>query len=167
MLWYFYFLTEWEKMDDHINFTKAPEYKPFIDGLKGSMMSAITGMQHVRHPYAEGFTKASSAPITEILTVYFPADVDKADFEARVKKFEEILFADSDAAVAIAGGWVVEELEYEGQKGPVFAAALGWKSLEAHKEFAATQTFKDSVPVLMEGARGRVLHHTKFTKYEG
>lgn len=130
-------------------------------------MSAIIDMHHVRDPYAEGFAKAGSAPITEMLTMYFPADVDKADFEARLKYFTDTLFANSDAAVGVAGGWVVEELEYEGQKGPVFAAALGWKSVESHQEYAATQYFKESAPVLARGSRGRVLHHTKFTKYEG
>lgn len=157
---------EWATMDDHIAFTKTEEYGPFLSGLHENFVEKINDLHHVREPYVSAAGKALSAPITEILTMYFPLDVDKADFEARFKVFVDTAFAHS-GVVAFAGGWVVEELEYEGTKGPAYAAAIGWTSLEKHREYTQTQYFKDSVPKLAEVTRGKAFHHTKFTKFEG
>jgi len=153
-------------MDDHTAFTQTPEYKTFGEYLATHMMTAITAMSHVREPFQAEAPAALSAPITELLSVDLAGDVDSAAFDERVAAFTATLKEQAAGLLALAGGWVVEERDVDGQKGRGYEVAIGWESLEAHMAFRETQAFRDSVPPLIAFAKGRRVHHVKFTKYE-
>lgn len=151
-------------MDDHVAFTKTTEYKPFMQKLGESIMAGMPNLNHVR--FNAPVTKVAIAPITEMLTFYFPADVEKSSFESIWERFIEVLIKNSDGCVGDTGGWVLEDVAFEGQPGKAYVAAIGWESIQAHMAYRETQAFKDSIPEVRRAARGAAMHHTKFTKLD-
>jgi hypothetical protein len=64
------------------------------------------------------------------------------------------------------GGWVVEDLAYDGQPGKAYVAVVGWESIQAHMAYRETQAFKDIISEVREVSIARVMHHTTFTKLD-
>jgi len=155
---------DWNTMDDHVRFTKTVEYGPFMQKLGESVMAGMPNLHHVR--FSAPVTKVAVAPITEMLTFYFPADVEKSSFESIWERFVDVLSKNSDGYLGNTGGWVVEDLAYEGQPGKAYVAAIGWESIQAHMAYRETQAFKDTISEVVGATRGRVMHHTKFTKLD-
>lgn len=114
------------------------------------------------HPFPSG---PASAPVVENLVLYFEpghstSDYDKnfASVQAGIKDYEDLH--------GIIGGWVVEEQEHgevPGGKAKVFAAFLGWTSVEAHLKFRETELFKEHVGALRDGPKGFKVVHVAFT----
>jgi len=150
-------------MDDHVKFTKSAGYGPMMQKLGESGMAGKPNLHHVR--YSAPMTKAVTAPITEMLTFYFPADVEESSFELAWEQFIDALSKNSDGYVGSAGGWVVEDLEYQGQPGKAYVVAIGWESIQAHMAYRETQPFKDTISGVLGPTRGTAMHHTKFTKF--
>lgn len=106
---------------------------------------------------------APHTPVTEVLTCYFESDENgsKADgFESRFDKF--IASISGGGFKGAARGWVVEEVEYKGEKRRAFVGLVGWESVEAHMAFRETEAFRENIPLLRQEALGMELHHTRF-----
>ena len=138
-------------------------YMPFAKHL----MTIVDGPLTMRHanltPHPPTAALGAASPVTEVLTCYF----EKED-EGFQSKFDQLIKAISDNADGFkgaSGGWVVEEVEYEGEKGKkAYVGLSGWESVEAHMAFRETQAFKDNIHLLREDPLGFEVHHTKFVE---
>ena len=110
------------------------------------------------HPATAALGTAS--PVTEVLTVYL--EKQDNDFVAKVNQLTKVIAENADGFKGVAGGWVIEDVEYKGKKGKAYVATLGWESVEAHMAFRETSEFKDNIHLLREGPMGMELHHTEF-----
>lgn len=113
-------------------------------------------------PHPPSAALGPTSPVTEVLTCYFEGKAD--GFEGR---FDGLIrgISDSEAAEGFkgaAGGWMVDEVEYKGEKRKAFVGLVGWESVEAHMAFRETQAFRDNIPLLRQESLGMELHHTKF-----
>ena len=151
-------------MDDHVRFTNTTEYDPFMQKLGESVIAGTPNLHHVR--LSVPVTKVAVAPVVEMLTLHFPADVEKSSFDSIWERFVDVLSKNSEGFVGSTGGWVVEDVVFDGQPGKAFVAALGWESIQAHMAYRETQAFKDTIPEVRRGTRGSAMHHTKFTKFD-
>ena len=129
-------------------------------------MTIVDGPLTMNHanltPHPPTAAVGAAAPVTEVLTIYF----EKVDdgFEG---KWNEVVKACSDHAEGFkagAGGWVVEDVEYEGKKRKAYVGLIGWESVEAHHAFRGTEAFKNNIRLLTEGTLGREVHHTEFVQ---
>lgn len=127
-----------------------------MEGVLG-LVAGAPSIQHVHfdpHPPSDPLKLGGA---TEVLSIFFPAsysDEDQNTFEARVKKFVEIVKADTPDVKAIAGGWADEEVDIPGTegKGRVYTTLIAWTSQQAHLDYRNTQSFKDNIH-LLRGAK--------------
>jgi heme-degrading monooxygenase HmoA len=111
-------------------------------------------MQHAE--FRTPFSTAAAAPIVEMLTLYFPSDVDQAMVESTLITFIQTIVDNAKGFVGYTTGWVAEEVEHEKIEGKAraYAVAIGWESLEAHMAYRDTQTFKDDIVKVRAIAKG-------------
>lgn len=107
--------------------------------------------------------------MTEILTVYFPANysaTDQYEFEKSLKKFVAVLEENAPAHTGCTGGWVIGEIPLLGtsNKAKAYVACFGWQSMEAHLAFRETQSFKDNEHLL---SRAKDLEHVQLVHISG
>ena len=94
----------------------------------------------------------------QVMQAYFPASQPQADLDgatADFHKFFEIMEAEGKGQgyLGYSSGWLIEELEVEGEKMKVIMAAVGWTSVEDHMQFAQkmfqeSQVFRESAEAL-------------------
>ena len=69
---------------------------------------------------------------------------------------------------ATAGGWSIERHQHvalgEGVEGKMFAAFIGWPSVDAHMAFRKTPEFAAVIPLFREGIKGTAVHHVGFER---
>ncbi|KAF1988351.1 hypothetical protein K402DRAFT_33564 [Aulographum hederae CBS 113979] len=162
----------WKNITSHTDFTNTPQYQPFVKNIEKILRApAFLHHAHFRVPFEE----AAKAPVVEMLTCYFPADINYPDQEEFEKVSDELFEAaktHSEGYVGFAGGWVAEDLKHEslieeiGGKGKAYVAAVGWKSVDAHKEFRETDAFKKKIGPMREAAEGMQMYHVSFTPKE-
>ena len=63
---------------------------------------------------------------------------------------------------AASAGWVVEELEYEGEKYKTWAGFLGWESMDAIVQYRKTEDFRGTIGGLREGSKASEAHYVLF-----
>lgn len=120
------------------------------------------------HP-ADSALSDHVSPATEILTVYFPADYSESDsskFVSDIKQLISVIEQNANTYKASAGGWVEEQLTIPGtsEKAKVYAALIGWTSMEDHLAFRETQAFKDNIHLLR---KAKDLKHITVVHYSG
>ncbi|KAJ9647048.1 hypothetical protein H2201_007216 [Coniosporium apollinis] len=159
-------VVDWASLEAHETFMKSGTYQPFLKHLK-SIASGDPELYHVR--FETPFARPSSAPVTELVTLYFEPSYDPADFKENWQKFSETAAKNAEGIRSMAAGWSIEERYHkslgEGVKGKVFVGAIGWTSVEAHMDYRETEAFKDSVKYLRDGPKGIEMHHVEFKGY--
>ena len=141
-------------------------YKPFLQHLSTIMSDPISTMYHVK--FEKNFSIPSSAPVTEMLTIYFDSSYDNSQFDPKWKEFAEVLQNNATGFFSVASGWTLDEVEHnslEGKKGKALVAAIGWASVQAHMDYRETQAFKDSIHLLKEGPKAIEMHHVEFKAF--
>lgn len=100
-------------------------------------------------------TVVAEAPVTEVLTLFFPSDLDDAAKEALSQQFEEFKTKALDQAAdcrGVAYGWSTENdvpvTGEPGKTGSLLVAFIGWPSVEAHMKFRETEVFKENIGLL-------------------
>lgn len=142
---------DWESLEAHRAFMDSEIYGPFGKRLE-ALLSDPPHLYHVH--FKTPFNKPASAPVTEMVALYFAPDYKPSDFDPDFGKFTAVLEKSAEGYRGSAGGWVVEELEYDGQKGKAFVAAIGWDSIDAHKAYRETEAFSNSIGALRAATRG-------------
>jgi len=111
-------------------------------------------MQHAE--FRTPFSTAAVTPIVEMLTLYFPGDIDQGNVDATLTEFIQTIVDNAKGFLGYTSGWIAEEVEHERVEGKAkaYAGAIGWESLEAHMAYRETQTFKDDILKVRAIAKG-------------
>ena len=150
-------------MEAHKAFVNSREYGPFSTRFS-KFLSGPAALHHANlspHPPAPA-TSSTRSPVTECLTLYHPTTVDTSSFDEKWSSFRSTLEQHAEGFKASSAGWIVEELEYEGEKTKGFAIFTGWESVDAHMKYRDTEHFKESIGPLREGLKGVKMHHVTF-----
>ena len=160
-------LLDWDSLQAHKDYVASPENGPFAKHLMSIVDGKISKIHANFSPYPPA-AAISRAPVTERLTLYFPADISESEtksFEDNVKKFLKIVEDKAgDGFIAASSGWVLEEVDHESVKGKAKAitGVIGWTSVEAHMAFREQPAFKENIWLLKDGVKGAEVHHVKF-----
>ena len=129
-------------------------------------MTIVDGPLTMRHatltPHPPRAALGTAAPVTEVLTLFF--EKEEPGFESKWEQLVKVISENAEGFKAASGGWVVEDVEYQGKQGRAYAGLVGWESVEAHMSCQETQAFKDNVHLLKEDSLGVELHHTEFVE---
>ncbi|WYZ35826.1 hypothetical protein EsH8_X_000473 [Colletotrichum jinshuiense] len=145
---------DWDSVEDHMKYRDTEDHKPIGEAL-GQYLDWDKGyIKHVAtNPWPP--TILEEAPVVEVLTLFFPADLDDAAKEALAAQLGEFKTKALDTSPDFRGisyGWSVENdvpiTDEPGKTGNLLAAFIGWPSVEAHVEFRDTQPFKDNIGLL-------------------
>lgn len=120
-------------------------YLPAVKPI-GSVCSGPHTVYHARfHPYAPSVL--AEAPVTEVMTIYFPAEYslhDQKTYDNGMRKFFEACNAHADGFLSSTGGWVDEVQKIEGgEEVKAYVALFGWESVNHHLAFRETTHFKE------------------------
>ncbi|KAL2873587.1 hypothetical protein SGCOL_011222 [Colletotrichum sp. CLE4] len=130
---------DWDSVEDHLAYRDTAAHAPI-----GKAPPTIL----------------ASAPVIEVLTLFFPTDLDAAAKEALTAQLEEFKTNALDTSPDFKGisyGWSVENdvpvTDEPGTTGNLLAAFIGWPSVDAHMKFRDTVPFKENIGILrgMEG----------------
>ncbi|KAF4549786.1 Hypothetical protein D9617_20g028420 [Elsinoe fawcettii] len=151
----------WGSVQDHIAFTKAPEYADMGKHLM-PLLAGAPAYIHYHFTSQEDLETALSAPVTENVTAYFPS-VDES-FNTKLDQFKAAVEKDAAGAKGFAYGWGEEDVEHEklpNGKGKALKLLIGWESVDAHMKFRDTEAFKKNVGLLRDGPSALTMTHTK------
>ncbi|CAO2656060.1 Nn.00g048630.m01.CDS01 [Neocucurbitaria sp. VM-36] len=162
---------DWDSIDAHKTFMSSPAYQPFLELMDKHILSAPPSLFHVKFPADPSHLTPLSAPVTECISAYFDPSQSEEEYDASFATFrtkaEEITNIE---AVGLAGGWSEEKHQHEGLgegvEGKLFAAFVGWPTVEAHLEFRKTEAFEKIREYLRTGVKGIKVWHVAFTQYK-
>lgn len=131
------------------------------------LIESLPTVYHAHHAPVSPASVLDRTPsgIIEHLVFYFEPSLTEADrsrWEAVYGKFMAVLAESAVGFKAVTAGWVVEELQYEGNAATVFFATLGWDSVEVHLAYRDTKEFQESIVPIREGCKGKAVHHVTF-----
>lgn len=146
-------------------------YLPVVIPI-GSVCSGPHTVYHALfHPYPPSVLV--EAPVTEVMTIYFPADYsleDQKTYDSGMRKFFEACHAHTDDSLSTTGGWVKELQETEGGESlKAYVALFGWESVDHHLAFRESSHFKelmDTMGVPKDMKKIDVVH-VKVTEFKG
>lgn len=156
-------LIDWDSIDNHKAFIASPSYGPFLAGVS-ALIAAPPVLTHHAFPSAVPAV-TTSAPVTELVSFYFPADYNTSDFAAPWDEFVRVAAENAKGLVGSSASWAEEEVEHsslKGEKGKVFLALIAWESVDAHMAYRDTQAFKKSIVKLRNLVSGIEMHHVDF-----
>lgn len=112
------------------------------------------------------------APVTEVMTTYYPADYsadDQKKYHNSTTKFLEACRSLDGGCLSCTSGWVDEVQEIEGEKLKAYVALLGWKSVDHHLAFRETASFKKLIEGMDQPRDWEKMEavHVKVTEYNG
>ncbi|KAF2813753.1 uncharacterized protein BDZ99DRAFT_436210 [Mytilinidion resinicola] len=155
---------DWGLPTNFHTFITSPAYAPFRAVL-GTLVAGPPKINIVSRLQNGPFFSVITAPITEMVTLFFPASYAEADFNANFAKFKAIIDESAEGAKGVVGGWSVEEVPPAEGDAKLFVGAIGWESIDAHMEFRKTEAFKEAIPLLREGSDKITMHHVKFAQF--
>jgi hypothetical protein len=127
---------------------------------------------HVKLPTADsGSDNPFTMPVTECINAYFPSDYPRDEYSANFSTFRsEATAIPNVEAKGLIGGWSVELHQHEnlgeGVDGKLFAAFIGWPTVEAHMEFRKTEGFTKIIPLLRGGVKGMKVWHVALQQHK-
>ena len=128
-----------------------------------SILDGAPQLNHVEFPSPGAQKVALGAPVTELVTLFAP---DKSSaLDSDVQKFVEVLNRDAKGFLAVASGWVVEEVKHEKlapSDGRAYFMAIGWGSIEEHMAYRATDSFRNNIGLLRDHATAIEMRHVAF-----
>lgn len=161
-------VADWEDIDSHEAFKQADVYKSFAEKLVSIADTARFSPKvlHVDFQPEADFAKATSAPVTEIVTCYFDGKAP-ANYAEGVSRFLDVTVKENfDGFLGAAGGLTQEDdVERDGVKGSAAVLVVGWKSVEKHVAFRETRAFKDNIHLLRNGVHTTEMRHVQFFNF--
>ncbi|OCK79313.1 hypothetical protein K432DRAFT_355207 [Lepidopterella palustris CBS 459.81] len=162
---------DWDSIEAHQAFMASPAYGPFGQGL-GKILGGPPNLYHINLPPSSPFSGPAAAPVTELVSLYFPPDFATEEFDLNWIKFQGLIQNSAEGYHGSTGAWSVEEATYKGMgkdgaEGPakLFFASIGWDSVDAHMKYRETDAFKDAIPLLRQGCSAIEMYHVKFATY--
>lgn len=132
-------------------------YAPIRESLKSILDLPKVFIKHASvAPFPPGSVLDNTqSAVTEILTLFFPADITpdaKAAAASRLDEFVEKALKKCSDFKGASCGWSVEnDVPVTGQDditGSMLVAFIGWPSVDAHIKFRETQPFMDNIALL-------------------
>lgn len=151
---------DWDSLDAHKKFIASPIYEAFGKHLMTIVDGPLTMLHANLTPHPATAALGTASPVTEVLTVY--VEKEENDFVTKINQLAKVISENADGYKGVAGGWVIEDVEYKGKKGKAYVVTLGWESVEAHMAFRETAAFKENIHLIRDGPLGMELHHTEF-----
>jgi hypothetical protein len=149
----------------------SPSYESFLHKLGEQLLDGEPTLFHVQLPsLGKGADNPLQAPITECISAFFAPEYSQSEYSQQFSTFKEEAAKIPDAqARGLVGGWSIERQQHgslgEGIDGKMFAAFVGWPSVEAHLQFRKTEKFGNIIPLLRGGPKGLKVWHVAFTQY--
>ena len=105
--------------------TAIPAHIASLDSV-ASILDSSPQLLHLK--CGSPISDVADAPITELALVYFPSPA-KTNYPELWSRFIKNTAVKSDGFLNSCGGWIVEELDYEGQEGKAaaFYGASSWQ----------------------------------------
>ncbi|KAJ4365539.1 hypothetical protein N0V83_008158 [Neocucurbitaria cava] len=158
---------DWDSVDAHKTFMASPSYQPFLSTLDTHILSSAPTLFHISFPSTPSPLTPLSAPVTECINAYFPPSQSEDEYDTSFNTFRskcgEIPNVEADGLV---GGWAEEKATHEklgeGVEGKLFAAFVGWPSVEAHMAFRKSEEFGKIIGYLRTGVKGLNVFHVAF-----
>lgn len=168
-------------MSSHEKFTKTADYAPFMEKL-GSLMGGAPTMFHAQLPEQPSCPPDPfHAPVTECISAFFAAEEDqdawlKESWGGFLEEAEKQHAGKGTGTsslpppLGITGAWTLEPATHEnlgeGVEGKMFAAFIGWPSVEEHQKFRGTEAHAKVTAPLRKGIKGMKVHHVAFKQYK-
>ncbi|CEJ57515.1 hypothetical protein PMG11_06206 [Penicillium brasilianum] len=161
----------WDSLEAHEEANKDPAYLPAVIPI-GSVCSGPHTVYHARfNPYPP--TVLAEAPVTEVMTIYFPADYsldDQKTYDDGMRKFFKACHTHAGGFLTSTGGWVheVQKLE-DGEEVKAYVALFGWESVDHHLAFRETIHFNELRKNMGQPKDLKKLEvvHVKVTEFKG
>ncbi|KAF2827309.1 hypothetical protein CC86DRAFT_405443 [Ophiobolus disseminans] len=147
---------EWQHVDFHAAFQNSPVYTPFL-GRLGGILSGAPTIFHVDVKLHDAAKHPLNAPITQVVSAYFPVELDEQ------KYWDDVFVPFMKDFVSMAGGWATELHFRNGIERKVFVMMVGWESLAKQKEFQQTEGF-GGVVGLFDGVSEALMRHVQFVR---
>ncbi|KAI9666782.1 MAG: hypothetical protein M1831_001558 [Alyxoria varia] len=144
---------DWDKVEDHIDFTKSEAYGPMVKSLGAVLDAPIVYFHSPLKPFPPTTLSKTISPMTEILTCHFDPSVDTNAAQSSIKKLISVIETNAPGYKGYVEGWGEELQENDkspGGKSKVYIGCLGWNSKEEHMNFRETQLFKDNVHHILD-----------------
>ncbi|KAI9803899.1 MAG: hypothetical protein M1825_001779 [Sarcosagium campestre] len=164
------FLLDWDSVEAHKQFVGCEAWlamKQNIGTIADSSSAVKPSVYHVN--FAPHPPPAFRAPVTEYFaTFHHPAISadERCSFETAIAAITRAVDG-AKGSKGVAGGWVLEELDYErlpGGKAKPYVAVYGWESVEAHMAFRETDAFAATIGPIRSALKGNMsMHHIKLT----
>lgn len=161
---------DWNSLSHHKTFMATEAYQPFLKRFL-TIAGGAPSMLHVDFEPAGSYTKATSAPVTEVATFYFGSKEAPADYLDGVRKFAEIFDDKEITSAGFLGAALGLSHEdnlkspKEGLEGRAAVLVIGWESVEAHMKVRETQLFKDNIHLLRNGVKDAEVHHVQLMNF--
>lgn len=159
---------DWNSLSHHKTFMATEAYQPFLNRFL-TIAGGAPSMLHVDFEPAGGYTKATSAPVTEVATFYFGSKEAPADYLEGARKFAEIFENEKTAGFLGAALGLSHEDNLkspkEGLEGRAAVLVIGWESVDAHMKVRETQLFKDNIHLLRNGVKDAEVHHVQLMNF--
>lgn len=141
-------------------------YPPFLQRF----MSLVDNKDEMSMIHADlkpdgAVARTLSAPVTEVATLYFDGGPPSNYMEGGMEFIQAVEDSNSDGYMGAAIGLTYEEIEREGVKGKGVVLCIGWESVDKHKAFRETPTFKEHIQKFRQGAAKVEMHHVAFLNY--
>lgn len=160
--------SDWNSLSHHKTFMATEAYQPFLNRFL-TIAGGAPSMLHVDFEPAGGYTKATSAPVTEVATFYFGSKEAPADYLEGARKFAEIFENEKTAGFLGAALGLSHEDNLkspkEGLEGRAAVLVIGWESVDAHMKVRETQLFKDNIHLLRNGVKDAEVHHVQLMNF--
>ncbi|KAJ0375681.1 hypothetical protein COL26b_006188 [Colletotrichum chrysophilum] len=147
---------DWDSVEEHLAYRTTPGH----DVVAKSMSSYLDWTDgYIKHIVTKPWppTILAEAPVTEVLTLFFPAELEepaKEDLSKQLEVFKVKALDTSSDSKGIAYGWSKENdvpiTGEDGKAGNLLVAFIGWPSVEAHLKFRETEAFRDNIGLLRE-----------------
>jgi len=164
---------EWESIEDHRTFEKTPGYQPFLAPIMDKLASGDDPtIFHINFPTSQsGSDNPFTMPVTECINAFFAPDYNQEEYSSQFSTFRTMATEIPNVeAKGVIGGWSVEPQKHEslgeGVDGKLFAAFIGWPSVDAHMEFRKTEDFGKLIPHPRGGPKGMKVWHVAFQQYK-
>lgn len=133
-----------------------------LSDLVENILSEAEYEWHVNLEPFDNVETALKCPVTEVAMFYFPGELP-AEYMKIFHKFRAAAEDEENCGLlASAGGSAHQEVDLDGSKGKVVMFVAGWRSVDAHKDFENTNTYREHMPRLIQGISRVDAHHVSF-----
>lgn len=117
---------------------------------------------HIDFEPASKLRNVLLSPVTEVATFFFD-DTPPTDYLDGAATFAEHCVNETDSGfIDLVAGVTYDTVERGSVRGKAAMVLIGWRSVEDHTKFLATQAYKDHFHLLNRDAKKNEVHHVAY-----